>query len=117
MSELNKIRQISCIYNTGAINFEDSLQFNEGDKNCAFIHLRGTMDNWIKAQLKVKTPTGEVVLINSKTLNLKNVCREFALIIGEPGVYEAQLILSYKDQINNSNVFKYEVLKGIEGGI
>lgn len=115
MNELNKVRQISCIISTGAINFEDSLQFNEGDKNCAFIHLRGTMDSWIKAQLKVKTPTGEIVLINSKTLNLKNVCREFQLIVDTPGNYECQLILSYKEQVNVSNIFNYTVNKSIEG--
>ncbi len=118
MNELNKIRQISCIISTGAINFDDdTLCFNCGDKNTAFIQLRGNLDPYIKAQLKVKTPTGEVVLINSKTLNLKNVCREFAVVIGEPGEYMCQLEFSWKDQINISNIFKYQVLEGIEGGI
>lgn len=114
---LNKVRQISCIISTGAINFDDDiLAFNVGDKNTAFIHLRGNLDPYIKAQLKVKTPTGEVVLINSKILNLKNVCREFQLIIDQSGEYKAQLILSYKEQVNISNIFSYTVNPSIEGG-
>lgn len=118
MSELNKVRQISCIISTGAINFDDdTLSFNCGDKNTAFIHLRGNLDPYIKAQLKVKTPTGEIMLINSKTLNLKNACREFSVVIAEPGEYVCQLILSYKEQINVSNKFSYTVNPSIEGGI
>ena len=117
MNELNKIRQISCIISTGAINFDDdTLSFNQGDKNTAFIHLRGAMEGYIKAQLKVKTPSGEVVLINSKILNLKNVCREFAVVVDEPGNYVCQLILSYKEQVNISNIFTYKVNASIEGG-
>lgn len=117
MNELNKIKQISCIISTGAINFDDDiLSFNVGDKNTSFIQLRGNLDSYIKAQLKVKTPTGEVVLINSKILNLKNVCREFPVVVDEAGKYEAQLILSFKDKVNVSNIFNYQVNKGIEGG-
>lgn len=116
MSELNKVRQISCIISTGAINFDDdTLSFNAGDKNTAFLHLRGNLEGYIKAQLKVKTPSGEVVLINSKILNLKNVCREFAVIVDEPGKYQCQLILSYKEQVNISNIFSYTVNSSIGG--
>ena len=116
MNELNKIKNIGYNCNCGAIMYEDeSLQFNVGDKNTAFIQLRGNLDSYIKAQLKVKTPTGEVVLINSKILNLKNVCREFPVVVDEAGKYEAQLILSFKDKTNVSNIFSYTVNKSIGG--
>lgn len=117
MNELNKVKHIGYSPNSGEVTYKDEdLVYNVGDKQVAFIHLRGTMEGYIKAQLKVKTPTGEVVLINSKILNLKNVCRQFAVIIDQPGKYEAQLILSYKEQVNISNIFSYTVNPSIEGG-
>ena len=118
MSELNKIRQISCIISTGAVTYEeDSLVYNEGDKNVARIHLRGTIENFIRVDMKLLKPGGEVVVLTSKVVtNLKNICREFAVEVGEPGEYKCQLILSYKDQINVSDIFSYKVLEGIKGG-
>lgn len=56
------------------------------------------------------------MLINSKILNLKNVCREFPVVVDEAGKYEAQLILSFKDKVNVSNKFSYTVNPSIEGG-
>lgn len=118
MSELNKVRQISCIISTGAINFDDdTLSFNCGDKNTAFIQLRSTLPNYIQVKMKIRTPNGEIVLVPGKAITAKNACREFAVVVDEVGTYECQLEFSYKDQINISNIFKYEVLKGIEGGI
>lgn len=117
MNELNKIRQISCIISTGAINFDDTIYFNVGDKNTAFIQLRSTIPNYIQVRMKIKTPNGEVVLIPGKAITAKNACREFAVVVDEPGEYVCQLEFSWKDQVNISNTFKYEVLKGIEGGI
>ena len=117
MDSLNKIKHISYNTNSGVVNYEEgSLVFNEGDKQVAFIHLRGNLPNYIKAQMKIKS-FGEIILVTGKVItNNKNVCREFPLVIDKAGTYSCQLVLSYKDQINNSNVFKYEVLKGIEGG-
>lgn len=111
MNELNKVKHVGYNANTGAVNYEeDTLSFNAGDKNTSFIHLRGAMDNAIKAQLKIKTPNGEVVSIEGQVIsNNKNVCREFALEIGAPGNYECQLVLSHKYKVNVSNIFKYEV--------
>lgn len=117
MSELNKVRQISCIISTGAINFDDDIYFNCGDKNCAFVQLRSTLPNYIQVKMKIRTPNGEIVLVPGKAITAKNACREFAVVVDEVGTYECQLEFSYKDQINISNTFKYEVLKGIEGGI
>lgn len=116
--ELNKIKQINYIVGSGVVNFDDSdLAFNVGDKNTSFIQLRGTMDNYIKTQLKIRTPNGEVVLIDGKVIsNNRNVCREFPVVVDEAGNYSCQLILSYKDKVNVSDVFTYKVNKGIEGG-
>ena len=117
MNELNKIRQISCIINTGLINFDDAISFNCGDKNTAYIQLKSTMPNYIQVQMKIRTPNGEIVLVPGRIITTKNACREFLAVVDEPGEYVCQLEFRYKDQINISNTFKYEVLKGIEGGI
>ena len=118
MNELDKVKHISYNANNGEVMYEEgTLVFNEGDKNTAFIHLRGAMEGYIRAELKIRKPGGEVVLLTSKVVdNLKNICREFAVEVNSPGDYECQLILSYRDKINISNIFKYKVLKGIEGG-
>lgn len=119
MNELNKIKQINYIIGSGAVNVDDNdLAFNVGDKQVAFIQLRGTMEGYIKAQMKIRTPNGEIVLIEGKIItNNRNVCREFPVVVDEAGKYEAQLILSFKDKVNVSNIFNYQVNKGIEGGI
>lgn len=116
--ELNKIKQINYIIGSGAVNVDDNdLAFNVGDKQVAFIQLRGALDNYIKAQMKIRTPNGEVVLVEGKVIsNNRNVCREFAVVVDEAGKYEAQLILSFKDKVNVSNIFNYQVNKSIEGG-
>lgn len=117
MNELNKIKNIGYNCNCGAIMYEDeSLQFNVGDKNTAFIQLRGALDSYIKAQMKIRTPNGEVVLVEGKVIsNNRNVCREFAVVVDEAGKYEAQLILSFKYKTNVSNIFSYTVNKSIGG--
>lgn len=109
--ELNKIKHVGYNDNTGEVHYEEnSLCFNVGDKNVSYIHLRGTMDNAIKAELKVKTPNGEVVQLSSEVItNNRNVCREFAVIVDEPGIYSCQLVLSYKYKVNVSDIFKYQV--------
>ena len=116
--ELNKVKQINYIIGSGVINADDNdLSFNVGDKNTSFIQLRGTIDSYIKAQMKIRTPNGEVVLIEGKTIaNNRNVCREFAVVVDEAGKYQAQIILSFKDKVNVSNIFNYTVNKSIEGG-
>lgn len=118
MNELNKVKHISYSPNSGEVTYKDEdLLFNQGDQHTAFLHLRGTMEGYIRAELKIKTPNGEVVLLISKVItNNKNVCREFELIVDEAGKYQAQLILSYKDKTNVSNIFSYTVNKSIEGG-
>lgn len=117
--ELNKIKQISYIVGSGVVNFDDNdLAFNVGDKNTAFIQLRGALDSYIKAQMKIRTPNGEVVLVEGKTItNNRNVCREFSLVVDEDGKYQAQIILSFKDKVNVSNIFNYTVNKSIGGEI
>ena len=114
---LDKVKHISYNPNSGEVIYEeDSLVFNEGDKNVALVHLRGTIENFIRVDMKILKPGGEVVVLTSKVVtNLKNVCREFAVEVNSPGEYECQLILSYKDKINVSNKFTYKVLEGIKG--
>lgn len=111
MNELNKVKQINYIVGSGVVNVDDNdLAFNVGDKNISFIHLRGTMDNDIKAELKIRTPNGEVVSIEGQVIsNNKNVCREFAIVVDEQGEYKCQLVLSYKYKVNVSDIFKYQV--------
>lgn len=113
--ELNKVKHIGYSPNSGEVTYkEEDLLFNVGDKQVAFLHLRGTMEGYIRAELKIKTPNGEVVLLTSKQItNLKNVCREFAVVVDEPGKYQCQLILSYKDQINVSDIFSYQVKESL----
>lgn len=117
MSELNKIRQISCIISTGAVNFDDAISFNCGDKQVAYVQLRSTLPNYIQVQMKIRTPNGEIVLVPGKIITAKNACREFLAVVDEPGEYVCQLILSYKEQVNISNIFTYKVNASIEGGI
>lgn len=118
MDSLNKVKQINYIVSSGVVNVDDNdLAFNVGDKQVAYIQLRGSLDSYIKAQMKIQTPNGEVVLVEGKTIsNNKNVCREFAVVVDEAGKYDAQLILSFKDKVNVSNIFNYMVNKSIEGG-
>lgn len=113
--ELNKVKHIGYSPNSGEVTYkEEDLVYNVGDKQVAFIHLRGTMEGYIRAELKIRTPNGEVVLLTSKQItNLKNVCREFAVVVDEPGKYNCQLILSYKNQINVSDIFSYQVKESI----
>lgn len=115
---LDKVKNITYNPNSGEVMYEeDSLVFNEGDKNTAFIHIRGTMEDYIRAELKICKPGGQVVVLTSKIItNLKNICREFAVEIGEPGNYNCQLILSYGNKTNVSDIFSYKVLEGIKGG-
>lgn len=115
---LDKVKNISYNCSCGAVMYEeDSLQFNQGDKNTAYLNLRGEMEGYIRAELKVKAPNGEVVALTSKVINnLKNICRQFQLIVDEPGTYDCQLVLSYSNKTNVSDIFSYKVLKGIEGG-
>lgn len=112
---LDKVKHISYNPNSGEVTYKDEdLVYNVGDKQVAFIHLRGTMEGYIRAELKIKTPNGEVVLLTSKQItNLKNVCREFAVVVDEPGKYNCQLILSYKNQINVSDIFSYQVKESL----
>lgn len=113
--ELNKVKHIGYSPNSGEVTYkEEDLVYNVGDKQVAFIHLRGTMEGYIRAELKIRTPNGEVVLLTSKQItNLKNVCREFAVVVDEPGKYNCQLILSYKNQINVSDIFSYQVKESL----
>lgn len=118
MNELNKVKQINYIVGSGVVNVDDNdLAFNVGDKNISFIQLRGTLDSYIKAQMKIKSPNGEVVLIVGKVVtNNKNVCREFPVVVDEAGKYVCQILLSFKDKVNVSNKFSYQVNESIEGG-
>ena len=113
--ELCKVKHIGYSPNSGEVTYKDEdLLFNVGDKQVAFLHLRGTMEGYIRAELKIRTPNGEVVLLTSKQItNLKNVCREFAVVVDEPGKYNCQLILSYKDKVNVSDIFSYQVKESL----
>lgn len=112
---LDKVKNISYNCNCGAIMYEDdSLQFNQGDKNTAYLNLRGEMEGYIRAELKVKAPNGEIVVLTSKVINnLKNICRQFQLIVDEPGKYQCQLVLSYDNKTNTSDIFSYLVKESL----
>lgn len=114
-STLDKIKHISYNANNGEVMYEEgTLIFNVGDKNTAFLHLRGNLPNYIRAELKIKAPNGEIVLLTSKIINnLKNICRQFEVIVNESGTYDCQLVLSYSNKTNVSNKFSYKVNQGI----
>lgn len=113
--DLDKVKNISYNPNSGEVMYEeDSLQFNQGDKNTAFLNLRGDMEDYIRAELKVKAPNGEIVVLTSKVINnLKNICRQFQLIVDEPGTYNCQIILSYSYKTNTSDIFSYQVKESL----
>lgn len=112
---LDKVKNISYNPNSGEVMYEeDSLQFNQGDKNTAFLNLRGEMEGYIRAELKVKAPSGKIAVLTSKVVNnLKNICRQFQLIVDEPGKYECQLVLSYSNKTNTSDIFSYVVKESL----
>lgn len=112
---LDKVKNISYNPSSGQVMYEeDSLQFNQGDKNTAFLNLRGDMEDYIRAELKVKAPNGEIVVLTSKVINnLKNICRQFQLIVDEPGTYNCQIILSYSYKTNTSDIFSYQVKESL----
>lgn len=112
---LDKVKNISYNPNSGEVMYEeDSLQFNQGDKQVAFLNLRGEMEGYIRAELKVKAPNGEIVVLTSKVINnLKNICRQFQLIVDEPGKYQCQLVLSYGNKTNTSDIFSYVVKESL----
>lgn len=112
---LDKVKNISYNPSSGEVMYqEDSLQFNQGDKNTAFLNLSGDMEGYIRAELKIRKPGGEVVVLTSKIItNLKNVCRQFQLIVDEPGEYRCQLVLSYSYKTNTSDIFSYQVKESL----
>lgn len=112
---LDKVKNISYNPNSGEVMYqEDSLQFSQGDKNVAMLNLTGDMEDYIRAELKVKAPNGEIVVLTSKVINnLKNICRQFQLIVDEPGEYRCQLVLSYSYKTNTSDIFSYLVKESL----
>lgn len=112
---LDKVKNISYNPNSGEVMYKDEdLVFNQGDKQVAFLNLKGEMEDYIRAELKVKAPNGEVVVLTSKVINnLKNICRQFQLIVDEPGKYECQLVLSYSTKTNTGDIFSYLVKKSL----
>ena len=56
---LDKIKKVY-INNSGAVNVEEDMSFNQGDKNVSYIHING-IDISILTQAKIKTPGGQII--------------------------------------------------------
>ena len=62
---LNKVKKIY-INNSGAVNVEEDMSFNQGDKNVSYIQING-IDISILTQAKIKTPAGQIITKNAFT--------------------------------------------------
>lgn len=111
---LDKIKKIY-INNSGAVNVEEDMSFNAGDKNVSFIQING-IDISILTQAKIKTPGGQIITKTCSTVNLgKNIYKQVLVPCEESGVYQVQIIQSAKDnKVSCSNIFEYTVDPGIE---
>ena len=110
---LDKIKKVY-INNSGAVNVEEDMSFNQGDKNVSFIQING-IDISILTQAKIKTPEGQIITKTCSTVNLgKNVYKQILVPCDESGVYQIQIIQSAKDKVSCSNIFEYTVDPGIE---
>lgn len=110
---LNKVKKIY-INNSGAVNVEEDMSFNQGDKNVSYIQING-IDISILTQAKIKTPGGQIIVKTCSTVNLgKNIYKQILVPCDESGVYQVQIIQSVKDKVSCSNIFEYTVDAGIE---
>ena len=110
---LDKIKKIY-INNSGAVNVEEDMSFNQGDKNVSYIHING-IDISILTQAKIKTPGGQIITKTCSNVDLgKNVYKQVLVPCEEAGKYQVQIIQSLKDKVSCSNIFEYTVDASIE---
>ena len=111
---LDKIKKVY-INNSGAVNVEEDMSFNQGDVNVSFIQING-IDIGIVTQAKIKTPGGQVLVKTCSTVDIgKNVYKQVLVPCDESGVYQVQIIQSSRDnKVSCSNIFNYTVDPGIE---
>ena len=110
---LDKIKKVY-INNSGAVNVEEDMSFNQGDKNVSYIQING-IDISILTQAKIKTPGGQILVKTCSTVDLgKNVYKQVLVPCEEPGAYQVQIIQSAKDKVSCSNIFEYQVDAGIQ---
>ena len=111
---LDKIKKVY-INNSGAVNVEEDMSFNQGDKNVSFIQING-IDISILTQAKIKTPGGQIITKTCSTVDLgKNVYKQVLVPCDESGTYQIQIIQSSRDnKVSCSNIFNYTVDPGIE---
>ena len=111
---LNKVKKIY-INNSGAVNVEEDMSFNQGDKNVSFIQING-IDIKILTQAKIKTPGGQIITKTCSTVDIgKSVYKQVLVPCEESGVYQVQIIQSSRDnKVSCSNIFNYTVDPGIE---
>ena len=111
---LDKIKKVY-INNSSAVNVEEDMSFNQGDKNVSFIQING-IDISILTEAKIKTPGGQIITKTCSTVDLgKNVYKQVLVPCDESGVYQVQIIQSSRDnKVSCSNIFNYTVDPGIE---
>ena len=111
---LDKIKKVY-INNSGAVNVEEDMSFNQGDKNVSFIQING-IDISTLTQAKIKTPAGQIITKTCSTVDLgRNVYKQVLVPCDESGVYQVQIIQSAKDnKVSCSNIFEYQVDPCIE---
>lgn len=111
---LDKIKKVY-INNSGAVNVEEDMSFNQGDVNVSYLQING-IDINVLTQAKIKTPGGQIITKTCSKVDLgKNVYKQVLVPCDESGVYQIQIIQSSKDnKVSCSNIFEYQVDPGIE---
>ena len=108
---LNKVKKIY-INNSGAVNVEEDMSFNQGDKNVSYIQING-IDISILTQAKIKTPGGQIITKTCSNVTGKQPHKQVLVPCEEPGTYQIQIIQSAKEKVSCSNIFEYQVNGGI----
>ena len=113
---LSKKTQVTYCINNGKIILEEPISLMDGD-NVGILQLKGTLEDNIKATLKVQPPEGNVIEVTASIVPYKGICREFSLPNKGEGEYKCQVVLTQgtgiNKSINKSQIFTYNVLPSL----
>ena len=108
---LKKVKKIY-INNSGAVQVDEDMSFNQGDKNVSYIRING-IDISVLTQAKIKTPGGQIITKTCSNVTGKQPHKQVLVPCEEPGKYLVQIIQSAKEKVSCSNIFEYTVNPGI----
>lgn len=104
---LDKVKKVY-INNSGAVQVDEDMSFNQGDVNVSYIRING-IDVSVLTQAKIKTPAGTVVTKTCSNVTGKQPHKQVLVPCDEPGTYLVQIIQSAKEKVSCSNIFEYQV--------